>query len=83
MALNITELLESSGPIALNELNMRSSEDATELMKKLYALKKSGEVVVRGPKADKLLELTPEDVSRSSDTLVELSRSRLKRSFAS
>ena len=77
------ELLKSSGPIALNELNMRSSEAPAELIRILAEWKKDGTIVVKGPKSEKLLELTPEEISQSSDTVVELSPRSLKRSFAS
>jgi hypothetical protein len=83
MSLNLLELLQPSGPMALNELNMRSSETPGELVRRLEELKRGGEIVVTGPKSGNLLDLTPEDVSNSSDTVVELSRSGLKRSFAS
>jgi hypothetical protein len=46
-------------------------------------MEKDGTVVVKGPKSEKLLELTPEEITQSSDTVVELSPRSLKRSFAS
>jgi hypothetical protein len=79
---NVLELLQSTGPIALNELSLRLPGSSEELVRQLADLKKWGDVVVTGPKAEKLLELTPEEISRSSDIVVELSRSSLKRSFA-
>jgi hypothetical protein len=78
----ILELLQSSGPIALNELNMRVSESAEDLLHSLEELKKGGAIVVTGPKAGNLLQLTPEEVSQSSDTVIELSRSSLRRQLA-
>jgi CTP-dependent riboflavin kinase len=78
----ILELLQSSGPIALNELNMRVSESGQDLLRSLEELKKGGAIVVTGPKSGNLLELTPEEVSNSSDTVIELSRSSLRRSLA-
>jgi CTP-dependent riboflavin kinase len=78
----ILELLQSSGPIALNELNMRVSESAEDLLRSLEELKKGGAIVVTGPKAGNLLQLTPEEVSQSSDTVIELSRSSLRRQLA-
>lgn len=83
MSLSLLDLLKSSGPIALNELNMRSSEDPGELIRRLEEWKKDGTILVRGPKSENLLELSPEEISQSSDTVIELSRSALRRSFAS
>lgn len=83
MSVNLLELIQSSGPIALNELNMRSSETPEELLLRLEELRKRGEIVVTGPKSSNLMELSPEEVSQLSDTVVELSRSSLKRVFAS
>ena len=77
------ELLKSSGQIALNELNMRSSEGPGELIRILDEWKKDGTIVVKGPKSEKLATLTPEEVSESSDTVVELSPKSIRRSFAS
>jgi hypothetical protein len=82
MSLNLLELLQSSGPIALNELNMRSSESAEVLLRTLEDLKKAGDIVVTGPKSANLLELTPEEVPSSYDTVIELSRSSLRRQLA-
>lgn len=78
----ILGLLESTGPISLNELSLRLPGSPDELVRELAALKKWGEIVVTGPKSENLLELTPEEISQSSDTVIELSRSSLKRSFA-
>jgi hypothetical protein len=83
MSVNLLELIQSSGPIALNELNMRSSETPGELLLRLEELRKRGDIVVTGPKSSNLMELSPEEVSQLSDTVVELSRSSLKRVFAS
>jgi len=83
MSVNLLELIQSSGPIALNELNMRSSETPEELLLRLEELRKRGEIVVTGPKSSNLTELSPEEVSQLYDTVVELSRSSLKRVFAS
>ncbi len=83
MSVDLLELIQSSGPIALNELNMRSSETPEELLLRLEELRKRGEIIVTGPKSSNLTELSPEEVSQLSDTVVELSRSSLKRVFAS
>jgi hypothetical protein len=53
------------------------------LLLRLEELRKRGEIVVTGPKSSNLMELSPEEVSQLSDTVVELSRSSLKRVFAS
>jgi hypothetical protein len=83
MHVNLLELIQSSGPIALNELNMRSSETSEELVRRLEELRRQGEIVITGPKSSNLMELSPQEVSESSDTVVELSRSSLRRVFAS
>jgi hypothetical protein len=83
MSVNLLDLIQSSGPIALNELNMRSSEDPEELLRRLEELRKRGDIIVTGPKSSNLMDLNPEEVSQLSDTVVELSRSSLKRVFAS
>ncbi len=77
------DLLQSSGPIALNELSMRSSEAPEEFLRRLEKLKQDGVIVIKGPKSENLLELTPEEIPQLSNTVVELSWSGLKRSFAS
>lgn len=79
----IVELLQSSGPISLDELNMRVSESPQELVQKLEELRKKGVVAVSGPNSENLSNLTSEEVENSSETVVELSRSSLRRSFAS
>ena len=80
---DLIELLQSSGPISLDELNMRVSESPVELVQKLDDLRKKGVVSVRGPQSENLSELTPEEIEKSAETVVELSRSSLRRSFAS
>lgn len=82
MSSYLIELLQSSGPIPLDELNMRVSEGPVELVRKLEDLRKRGIVAVKGPKSENLSEMTPEEVANSADTLVELSESSLRRSFA-
>jgi predicted transcriptional regulator len=82
MAFSLIDLLQSSGPIALNELSMRSSESPEELVRTLEELRKEGMIVVSGPSTPSLPTLTREEIEHSSDIVVELSRSTLKRSFA-
>jgi len=79
---NWMDVLQSSGPIPLNELTLRSSETPEELVRQLEAFKKKGVVIVTGPKSDDLLHLTSEEVAQSADTVVELSWSGLKRSLS-
>ncbi|HET8891075.1 MAG TPA: hypothetical protein VFQ41_19380 [Candidatus Angelobacter sp.] len=76
------DVLQSSGPIPLNELTLRSSESPEELVRQLDIFKKKGVVIVTGPMSDDLSHLTSEEVARSADTLVELSWSSLKRSLS-
>jgi hypothetical protein len=79
---NWMDVLQSSGPIPLNELTLRSSESPEELVRQLDVFKKKGVVIVTGPKSDDLSHLTSEEVARSADTVVELSWSGLKRSLS-
>lgn len=51
------DVLQSSGPISLNELNMRSSETPEELVRQLEDLRKKGIVIVTGPQKDDLAQL--------------------------
>ena len=76
------DVLQSSGPISLDELNLRSSETPEELVRQLENLRKKGLVIVTGPKKDSLSNLSSEEVAQSSDTMVELSWSGLKRSLS-
>src|SRR5262249_45627576 len=76
------DVLQSSGPISLNELNMRSSETPEELVRQVENLRRKGIVIVTGPKKDNLSSLSSEEVAQSSDTMVELSWSGLKRSLS-
>jgi hypothetical protein len=79
---NWMDVLQSSGPISLNELNMRSSETPEELVQQLDNLRKKGLVIVTGPRKDNLSNLSSEEVAQSSDTVVELSWSGMKRSLS-
>ncbi|HEX7285066.1 MAG TPA: hypothetical protein VF532_02740 [Candidatus Angelobacter sp.] len=78
---SLLDILFSSGPISINELNMRSSESPEELVQEIEALRKKGIVVVTGRKVEEPAALTPGDV-HSAETLVELSASALRSSFA-
>jgi predicted transcriptional regulator len=79
---NLWDILQSSGPISLNELNLRTSESPEELVRKVDELRRKGIIVVTGPHKESLLSLTPEQVAQSSDTVLELSWSGLKSSLS-
>jgi DNA-binding Lrp family transcriptional regulator len=83
MPFSVIDLLQSSGPIALNELSMRLSQAPEELVRELEELRKARVIDVSGPKSGELLtNLSPEEIGLSSDTIIELSRRGLRRSFA-
>ena len=79
---NLWHILQSSGPISLNELNFRTSESPEELVRKVDELRRKGIIVVTGPHKEDLVNLTPEQVAQSSDTVLELSWSGLKGSLS-
>ena len=79
---NLLDVLQSSGPISLNELNMRSSETPEELVRQIEELRKNGVVIVTGAPADELSKLSPEEVAKASETVVELSWKGLKRTLS-
>jgi DNA-binding Lrp family transcriptional regulator len=81
-SVNLIDLIQSSGGIALNELSMRASESPEELLRRLEELRKNGDIKISGPRSSNLTEVTPEEVPQLSDTVVELSRSSLRRMFA-
>jgi hypothetical protein len=83
MPFSVIDLLQSTGPIALNELSLRSSQSPEELIRELEELRKARVIDVSGPKSGDLTELSSEEVGSSSDTIIELSRKSLRRSFAS
>jgi hypothetical protein len=82
MPYSVLDLLQSSGPIALNELSLRSSQTPEELVRELEELKKARVIDVSGPQSQELSKLSSEEIGLSSDTIVELSRRGLRRSFA-
>jgi hypothetical protein len=82
MPFSVIDLLQSSGPIALSELSMRSSQTPEELVRELEELKKARVIDVSGPQSQELSKLSSEEIGSSSDTIVELSRRGLRRSFA-
>jgi predicted transcriptional regulator len=81
MFTSLVELLESAGPLALNELAERSTLSLAALAHTVANLRRSGIVVVRGPAAENLSKMTAEEIAHSSDTIVELSRRAARRSF--
>jgi predicted transcriptional regulator len=84
MSFSVIDLLQSSGPIALNELTMRSSQSPEQLMRELEELRKAHVIDVSGPKSqEQLTNLSSEEIGLSSDTIIELSRRGLRKSFAS
>lgn len=84
MSFNVIDLLQSSGPIALNELSMRSSQSPEQLVRELEELRKAHVIDVSGPKSqEQLTNLSSEEIGLSSDTIIELSRRGLRKSFAS
>jgi len=94
MATAVIDLLQSSGPIALNELVMRLPQNPREVARGLNSLQKQGLIDIYGPLAEKISaeslgdpaspgELTDEEILSASDTFVEPSRMSLHRSFAS
>jgi hypothetical protein len=83
MAFSVTDLLHSSGPIALNELSMRSSQSPEELARELEELRKARLIEISGPNSQDLTTLSSEQIGLSSDTIIELSRKSLRRLFAS
>lgn len=84
MSSNLIDLLQSSGPIALNELNMRASQPVEELLHTLDQLRRERMIVVSGPQADRpLTELSQQEVEHSSELVIQLSSRALHRSFAS
>jgi hypothetical protein len=98
-SLSVVDLLQSSGPIALNELVMRMSEGPQEAVTALRKLQSEGRVSISGPLAGKILSfktnpepnpgveavetLTDQDILGASDTFIEPSASSWRRSLAS
>ena len=88
MQLGLIDILQSTGPIALNELIMRTHagqgpEELKELVEQLQKLIKAGMVTVTGPGSNDLSKMTAEGIAKSSDAIVEVSRAGLRRTFAS
>ncbi len=88
MQFRLIDILQSTGPIALNELIMRthasqSPEDLKELVGQLKALVNEGIVNVTGLQSGDPSKMTAEDLTNSSDAIVQVSRAGLRRALAS
>jgi hypothetical protein len=95
---SVVDLLQSSGPIALNELVMRLSEGPQEAVAAIKILQSEGMVSISGPLAKKFLPLksvqeptagaaaseafTDDEIMRASDTVIAPSRASLGRMFS-
>jgi hypothetical protein len=95
---SVVDLLQSSGPIALNELVMRLSAGPQEAVKALKKLQSEGNVSISGPlagrirdfntdqepnaKAGSVKSLTDDEILGASDTFIEPSASSMRRSLA-
>lgn len=94
---SLVDLLQSSGPIALNELVMRLPDKPQEAIKMLSKLQNDGSISIDGPLAGRIRTLIPNNVGNpvgyesikdneilgASDTFIELSSLSWRRSFAS
>jgi hypothetical protein len=76
---DVIEILKSSGPISLDELNLRTSSSPAELALRLAGLRKSGQINVRGPQPNDLANLSEGEIRNASDVVVELSRAAMRR----
>ena|ERR1017187_4994779 len=97
-SVSVVDLLQSSGPIALNELVMRLSEGPQGTVAALRRLQSEGSVKITGPleskfravktdaktkaKAADFESLTDEDIMHASDTVIEASWASLYRMFS-
>jgi hypothetical protein len=95
---SVDDLLQSSGPIALNELVMRLSEGPQETVKALKRLQIKGNVSISGPLAGKIRSLitdpepnakaggvetlTDDEIMQASDTVIAPSTASLHRMFS-
>lgn len=79
----LLDLLQSSGPIPLDELCMRSIHNDQEVVEQLEALRKTGDIAITGPGATTPLSaVLSADPGLASQTIVEPSPKLLRRSFA-
>ena len=88
MQFRLLDILQSTGPVALNELIMRthagqSPEELGELVEQLKVLVNAGLVTVSGLRLADSSKMTPDDLTNSSDAIVEVSRAGLRRALAS
>jgi hypothetical protein len=75
---DLVELLSSSGPVSLDELSLRSSDDPQDLAVKVNNLKRRGIVQVIGPHSETLTSLKPEEIEADSETIISLTRAAFK-----
>jgi hypothetical protein len=95
---NVVDILQSTGPIALNELVMRLPAGPQESVTALKKLQNEGKISISGPLAGKIQALTidadpknagaagilsDQDILEASDTFIEPSASSWRRSLAS
>lgn len=88
LSLNLNELLQSTGPITVEELAMRvggveNAADMASFLIQLEQLRKGGVITATGPGERDLSTLDVSGGKGLRQTIVELSRSSLRRSFAS
>jgi uncharacterized protein YciI len=96
--LSVVDILQSTGPIALNELVMRLPIGPRESVTALKKLQSEGRISISGPLAGKIQalmidadpknadaaeNLTDQDILGASDTFIEPSASSWRRSLAS
>ena len=75
---DLLDILKSSGPVSLDELNLRSSNSPEELAAKIENLERRGMVHVTGPHAGSLSSLGPEEIESDADTVVTVTRNAFK-----
>jgi hypothetical protein len=96
---NVLDILQSTGPIALNELVMRLPAGPQEAVTELKKLQVEGKISISGPLAGKIRALTidvaaknsvgaveilaDQDILGASDTFIEPSALSWRRSLAS
>lgn len=76
---DVIEILKSSGPISLDELNLRTSASPAELALRLAGLRKSGQINVCGVEDADLAKLSDDRVQTASDIVIELSNKAIRR----
>ena len=74
MMSDVVDILGTSGPVALGELALRSSESPRELVATLLELKSQGLVQITGRHSVDLSNLSEEEITTDSDTLIGVTR---------